>query len=233
MENKVAVLICAYNEEKHIKKVVSNVLKKIKKVIVVNDGSTDNTLQELKKTKATIITYKKNQGKGFALKEGFEYGIKNKIDYLILMDADGQHNPNEIPKFLKEIKKDYDLIIGCRKKRHSDMPYIRRATNFLTSVIISAKGITYHRDKSSGQRTGRFNYIKDSQSGYRAIKLEFLKNMILKRRKYDLETEMLLKMLKKEAKIKCISIKTIYGDESSTINPIKDTARFFRALKTK
>lgn len=215
---KIAALICAYNEEKHIQKVTNQCLKQIKDVIVVNDGSRDSTLKEIKKTKAKIITYNKNQGKGAALKKGFSYATKNKFDYLILLDADGQHDPREIPKFIKIIEKEQpDLVIGCRKKRHSDMPYIRRATNFLTSLIISTK---------SGQ------YVKDSQSGYRAIKLSFLKKIKLKRKRYDLESEILLKMMNKEAKIRCISIKTIYKDETSTIDPIKDAARFVRALKT-
>ena len=215
---KIAALICAYNEEKHIRKVIDQCLKKIKNVIVVNDGSKNLTLKEIKKTKAKVITYKKNQGKGAALKKGFAYATKNKFDYLILLDADGQHDPKEIPKFIKAIKKEQpDLIVGCRKKRHSDMPYIRRATNILTSLIISAKGK---------------QYIKDSQSGYRAIKLSFLKKIKLKRKRYDLESEMLLKMMYKEAKIICIPIKTIYKDETSTIHPVKDTARFIRALKT-
>jgi len=215
---KIAALICAYNEEKHIRKVVNQTLRHIKQVIVVNDGSKDSTLKEIKKTKAKIITYNKNQGKGAALKKGFSYATKNKFDYLILLDADGQHDPREIPKFIKIIEKEQpDLVIGCRKKRHSDMPYIRRATNFLTSLIIITKG---------GQ------YVKDSQSGYRAIKLSFLKKIKLKRKRYDLESEILLKMMNKEAKIRCISIKTIYKDETSTIDPIKDAARFVRALKT-
>ncbi|MFH1803186.1 MAG: glycosyltransferase family 2 protein [archaeon] len=215
---KIAALICAYNEEKHIRKVVNQTLKYLNQVIVVNDGSKDNTLKEIKKTKAKVITYKTNQGKGAALKKGFSYATKNKFSYLIVLDADGQHDPKEIPKFIKTIEKEQpDLVIGCRKKRHSDMPYIRRATNFLTSLIIRAKGK---------------QYIKDSQSGYRAIKLSFLKKIKLKRKRYDLESEMLLKMMEKEAKITCIPIKTIYKDETSTINPIKDAARFVRALKT-
>src|SRR3989344_212095 len=143
---KIGILICAYNEEKNIRKVVDNCLKYIKKVIVVNDGSIDKTLFELKKTKAIIINHKKNKGKGAALKTGFNYGIKNKYDYLILMDGDGQHSPSEIPKFLKEINNNYDLIIGCRKKRHSKMPLIRRFTNFSTSLIISMKGKQWIKD---------------------------------------------------------------------------------------
>lgn len=212
---KLGVLICAYNEEKHIREVVNGCLRYIKEVIVVNDGSSDNTLKELKKTKAKIINHNKNKGKGESLKNGFNYAIKKGYEYLILMDGDGQHDPKEIPKFVKEINKGYDLIIGCRKKRHSKMPYYRRFTNFFSSLLISSKGKAW---------------IKDTQSGYRAIRISFLKRIELKRKRYDLESEILMKMIKKRAKIKCISIKTIYGDEVSTIHPTKDTYRFFRTL---
>ncbi len=212
---KIGALICAYNEEKYIREVIEKCIKYLKDVIVVNDGSIDETLNELKKTNAKIINYKKNKGKGYALKKGFDYAIKNKFDYLILLDGDGQHDPKEIPKFIREINKGYDLIIGCRRKRHSDMPYIRRATNFLSSLLLSIK--LKHK-------------IKDTQSGYRAINLNSLKNFKLKRNRYDLESEMLVKMIKQKAKVKCITIKTIYKDETSTIHPIKDTLRFFRVL---
>jgi glycosyltransferase involved in cell wall biosynthesis len=216
MKNKkIGVLICAYNEEKHVRKVVDNCLKKIKTVIVVNDGSKDKTLNELKKTKARIIDLKRNQGKGVALKKGFEYGWKHDYDYFILLDADGQHDPKEIPKFIRAINQGYDLIIGSRRKRHSDMPYQRRATNFLSSSLLSIRKKTW---------------IKDTQSGYRALNLNLLKKIKLKRKRYDLESEILIKMIKKGAKLKNLNIKTIYGKETSTIHPVKDTYRFFRTL---
>jgi len=216
---KIGTLICAYNEEKHIKKVANQCLKILKDTIVVNDGSKDKTLKELEKTKATIITYKENKGKGHALKTGFKYAAKNKFDYLILLDGDGQHDPKEISKFIKEIKRSQpDLIIGYRRKSKSKMPKRRKFANFTSSALISLKGK---------------QWIKDSQSGFRAIKISSLKNLQLKKDKYDLETEIILKMMKQKAKISQIPIKTIYGDETSTVHPIKDTARFLRSLKTK
>ncbi len=212
---KVGVLICAYNEEKHIRKVANGCLKQIKNVIVVDDGSSDKTLNELKKTKAKILNHKTNKGKGEALKTGFRYALKNKYDYLILMDGDGQHDPKEISKFLEAIKGNPDLIIGCRMKRHSNMPYTRRISNFVTSAIISTKGGTW---------------IKDTQSGYRAIKVNYLKKLNLRGKKYDLESEMLNKMMKRKAKIWGIQIKTIYADEKSSISPIKDSYRFIKSF---
>jgi len=212
---KIGILICAYNEEKQIRAVVNECFRHMEDVIVVNDGSEDDTLGELRRTEAKILTYPENKGKGLALKTGFDYAIENNYDYLVLLDGDGQHDPGEIPKFVEEIQKGYDLIIGCRQKRHSDMPYLRRFTNFFSSFFISLRGK---------------NWIKDSQSGYRAINLNFLKNVKLKRKSYDLESEILLKMMEKKAKIKCIKVKTIYGDEISSINPAKETFRFFRVL---
>jgi glycosyltransferase involved in cell wall biosynthesis len=215
MKKKIGVLICAYNEEKHIRKVVNSCFKEIDKVIVVNDGSSDKTLQELKKTRAKVINLKNNGGKGAALKKGFSYGLKNNYDYLILLDGDGQHDPKEIPLFVEAISEGYDIIIGGRRKRHSGMPYLRRFTNFLSSLLIS---------------TRRKVWIKDTQSGYRAINLKILKKINLKRNSYDLETEILIKAIKRGAKLKNINIKTIYGEETSSIHPFKETYRFFRTL---
>lgn len=214
-KKKVAVLICAYNEEKHIRKVVESAKKQIKDVIVVNDGSKDGTLKQLKKTKADIVSYSKNKGKGHALITGFKHARKKGYDYLILMDADGQHDPAELGKFIKAIDKGYDLVIGRRKKRHSGMPYLRRFVNFFTSLLISIRG---------GVR------VKDTQSGYRAINLKFVEGMKFETHSYDLESEILLKMMKKKAKIGEVFIKTIYGDEVSTIHPIKESYRFFRLM---
>lgn len=184
----------------------------------MNDGSQDKTLSELRKTNAIILNHKINYGKGAALRTGFRYAIKNNYDYLILMDGDGQHDPKEIPKFLKEIKNKYDLIIGCRRKRGSKMPNTRRFVNFSTSFLISVKAR---------------QWIKDTQSGFRAIKVKTLKNLKLKRKKYDLESELIIKMAQRKARIKCIPIKTIYSDEESAIHPFKDTLRFFRVLFSK
>jgi len=174
---RIGVLICAFNEERNIRKVVNKSLMYVDDVIVVNDGSNDGTLKELGKTNAIVINHKVNRGKGAALKTGFKYAIKNRYDYLILMDGDGQHDPREIPKFIREIKKNYDLIIGCRRKRGSKMPHTRRFVNFSTSFLISVKVR---------------QWIKDTQSGYRAIKIKTLKKLILKRKKYDLVSSLLI-----------------------------------------
>ena len=211
---KSIALICAYNEEKNIKNVVNSTFKHINKVVVVNDGSTDNTLKEIRKTKATVINNKTNFGKGIALRKGFEYCLKNNYDVIITLDGDGQHNPKDIPKLLDKIK-DYDIVVGRRMKRHSSMPMIRRLSNILSSLLITL--FTRLR-------------VKDVQSGFRAIKSEVLDKIKLKSKRYDLETELLVKASKKGYNIGETNVKTIYGDEVSYIRPWKDTMRFLRIL---
>ncbi|MAF37082.1 dolichol-phosphate mannose synthase [archaeon] len=212
---KPIALICAYNEEKHVQKTIDKTFCYVKNIVVVNDGSSDNTLNEIKKTKAILLNHKTNKGKGQAIKTGIKYCIKNKYDPIIFLDADGQHDPSEIPKFLKEIDSGIDIVIGTRQKRKSSMPLHRRMTNGISSRLLSL---------AAGTK------IKDTQSGYRAIKKEVLENITLVSKRYDLESEILIKAAKNKYKIRQIPIRVIYDTETSTIHPIKDTFRFFRVL---
>ena len=212
---KTLIIIPAYNEEKTIKKVIEKCLK-YGKVLVVNDGSSDNTLKEIKKTKALYINNRENRGKGYCLRKGFNYAIKKGFDVAITLDADGQHDPAYIPRFLEEIKKGKDIVIGTRKKRHSSMPYQRRLSNFVLSFIISI----FAR-----------KWIKDTQSGYRAYKVEILKNIKLKTSRYETESEILMKLGRKKVVFGEVRIPTIYGDEKSKIHPLKDAFRMVKVLK--
>ncbi|MBS3166761.1 glycosyltransferase family 2 protein [Candidatus Woesearchaeota archaeon] len=212
---KTIAIIPAYNEEKHIKKVILNVRKYVDCVLAINDGSKDKTIKEIKKTKCEFIDFKENKGKGNAMKAGIEYAISNKFDVLVFIDADGQHDASEIPKLISEIKKGYDIIIGRRKKRHSSMPLIRRVSNFIASSLVS---LVIRQD------------IRDVQSGYRAISVSKLKGLKFVSQRYDIEAEMLIKLARNKAKIKEVIVKTIYADETSTVHLIKDTYQFFRML---
>jgi len=213
---KVLIIIPAYNEEKNVKKVINECLKYSKHVLAINDGSKDGTLKEIKKTKAICLDNGINRGKGYSLKRGFKYAIENKFDVVVTLDADGQHDPRYIQSFVIGIKKGYDILIGTRIKRHSDMPYIRRATNFLLSFILSI----FSR-----------KWIKDTQSGYRAINVESLKGLKLETNRYETESELLMKLGRRGAKFGKIIIPTIYGSEESSINPIKDAGRFLKVLR--
>ncbi|MBR9701934.1 glycosyltransferase family 2 protein [Candidatus Pacearchaeota archaeon] len=213
---KVLIIVPAYNEEKNVKSVIRKCLEYSKYVLAINDGSPDNTLKEIKKTKAICLNNLVNRGKGYSLRRGFKYAIKNKFDIVVTLDADGQHPPSYIPKFINKIEKGYDVVIGTRVKRHSDMPYIRRASNFLLSALFSAFSRTW---------------IRDTQSGYRAIRISVLKGLKLESDRYEAESELLMKLGRRNVKFGRVIIPTIYGEEVSSINPFEDTFRFLKVVK--
>ena len=219
MKEKIVILIPAYNEEKNIQKVIKNCLPFKTDLVIINDGSTDKTLEKINsfKNKVIILSHHKNQGKGKALQTGFDYALKNNYKGVITIDGDDQHETKEIAYFLKEIEKsNADLIIGSRFHNKKDMPFIRLATNLSTSWIIS---------KIVGRR------IEDVQSGFRYLSKKAIKNIKLETNSFDTEPEIALKAGLLNYKIKNIPIKTIYHDEAeSQINDFFDTIKFLRLV---
>jgi len=222
--SKVAILIPSYNECKYIGGVIKKCLKYDLDIIVIDDGSTDNTADVLKELKTayadklTVIKHRTNQGKGEALKTGFDHIVNNNYYGAITIDADGQHDVDEIQNFLNEIEKtDPDLIVGSRFNDTKGMPFVRRFVNYFTSWIIS--GI-------AGKK------IADVQSGYRFLNHKVLRNIKLETKNFDTEPEILLKAGWLNYHIKNIPIRTIYNlDEfKSHVNPVKDTIKFFKLV---
>ena len=221
---KIAILIPSYNEGTRICEVIRNCFDYNLDIIIINDGSTDNTTEALKEFEAqknkkiTIITHPINKGKGEALKTGFAHAVNNNYSGVITIDADGQHDTKEINDFLAELhKNDPDLIVGSRFNNTKGMPFIRRFVNYFTSWIISS---------IAGKK------IEDVQSGYRFIKTSVLKNIKLETKNFDTESEILLKAGWFNYKITNIPIRTIYHfeDFKSHVNPVKDTIKFFKLV---
>lgn len=211
---KVFVLIPGYNESRSIGQVVANTRNVIDDVVVIDDGSKDNTAQLAKDAGAIVIVHEVNKGKGAALKTGFDYAIKNGYDAVITMDSDGQHDPNDIYGFLNAVEKlRSGIIIGSRMNDISTMPAIRKFTNKLTSFLSS---IVAHQK------------IDDSQSGFRLITTDVLQAVKLETDRFETESEILIKASKAGFRIISVPIKTIYGEEKSKIRPVKDTYRFIR-----
>ncbi len=222
MRKKIAILIPAYNEEKHIAKVIKKCLPFKLDIIIVNDGSTDKTLEKIKsikgkQNKIILLSHKRNQGKGKSLQNGFNYALKHNYQGIITLDGDDQHEVKEINYFLKEIEKDdFDLVIGSRFQNSKDMPWTRLATNLSTSWVIS---------KIIGKR------VEDVQSGFRYLSKKAMENIKLGTNHFDTEPEMVLKAGLSNYKIKNIPIKTIYHQQNqSQINPFTDTVKFFRLI---
>ncbi|MFH1641664.1 MAG: glycosyltransferase family 2 protein [Nanoarchaeota archaeon] len=212
---KILVLIPCYNHGKYLPHVISDVKKYCNDIVVINDGSTDNTGKILSTLSGVkIFHHPINKGKGAALKTGFEYAIKNGYHAVITIDADGQHKAFDIPNFIKN-SDDCHMLIGSRMYNVRHMPLRRVLANFISSFFVSLK---------SGMN------VPDSQSGYRLIKTSALRNLDLQDDGYQMETEIILKAAKLGYKIGHIPIDTIYGTEVSHVSPIKTGIRFLKTL---
>lgn len=212
----VLVLIPAYNESEKIGSVVRRVIEKGFPALVVDDGSTDGTADELRGLSAQLIVSPVNQGKGASLRKGFESFLRQNLRAVILMDADGQHDPEELGLFLRALgEKGCDFVIGDRLRNPAGMPWIRVVTNRFMSWMISAV---------AGQK------ISDSQCGYRAIRREALQKMTLSTARFEIESEMLLQASRLGFKIGSVPVRCIYENEKSRIHPVTDTIRFFKFI---
>jgi len=196
MKNRVFAVIPAYNEEKRIYEVVKNTKKYVDNVIVVDDGSSDKTKEIAKKAKAIVLRHLVNLGKGASLKTGCDFAIENKADIIIVIDADNQHNPKEIPNFLESIKK-HDVVLAYRR-RNKNMPQTMQFGNwFINKTIKFLYGIK----------------IKDSQCGYRAFTSKAYKKLRWKASDYSMESEMITNIGKNKLSYAEIPVETIYSDK--------------------
>jgi glycosyltransferase involved in cell wall biosynthesis len=174
-------------------------------VLVVNDGSGEDVNKICESIGVYCLDLGRNFGKGYALKEGFKWGLERDYEIFITLDGDGQHNPKHIPEFLK-LSESFDIVIGSRRKSIKKMEFKRWLSNRITSSFISVM-------------TGR--RIEDSQSGYRMIKAEVLKRVNLKRNRYDAESELLVKAVWMGFKVGFVPIDVIRS-EKSFIQPFRD-----------
>jgi len=196
---------------------IKDIKKIVKDVVVVDDGSVDSTSQKALDGGAIVIRHVSNQGKGAALRTGFSYVERKGFNALIAMDADRQHDYKELPKFIEEFRKNSaDIVIGNRMANNRNMPFTRLYTNkitsFFTSLFLSCR-------------------ISDTQSGYRLVRTEVLKNISLSTSNFEIESEVLIKASRKGFRIKEIPIRTIYlPNAQSKIKPLKDTLKFIRLI---
>ena len=216
---KVCVLIPAYNEEKHIGAVVREVLDYCPDVVVIDDGSPDDTDRVAAAAGATVLEHVRNQGKGAALQTGFDYARANGYDLALTLDADGQHAPSDIPAFLQAYERTHSpVLVGNRMGNVADMPWNRRFVNRFMSDLLS---------RVMGQ------YVPDSQCGFRLYHRSAFPEgpYDAHSQRFAAESEILLRLSLQGRKIGAVTIQTIYGDEKSKVRPLADTLRFFRMLR--
>ena len=205
------VCIPAYNEETKIKDVVKKSLPYVDKVIVCDDGSTDNTAALAKKAGAIVISHATNLGYGAAISSLFDYCRKNNAEIMVTLDGDGQHNPDQVPDLINIIlKHNVDVVIGSRSLRDDkDLPSYRRAgIKIITSTINSATDLK----------------VTDSQSGFRAYSRTAIDLIRPAESGMAVSTEILLKISNNGLSIAEVPITVSYTGDTSTEHPVSHGA---------
>ena len=207
------VVIPAYNEGKHLQKVLQKTKQYIENIVVVDDGSADNTYEIAKASGIYALKHTINLGKGSALKLGCDYAVSQGAENIVVMDADTQHDPSMINKFLQELK-DHDVVFGYRELAKS-MPFILRFGNkFINNTVKLLYGLQ----------------LKDTQCGYRAFTARAYRAIRWKATDYSMESEMIAKVGEKKLSYSEIPIKTIYADKykgTTVIDGIKIVLKMF------
>ena len=209
----IVALIPAWNEASRLGPVVEATRCHLP-VLVVDDGSKDDTIVVAERAGATVVSHVRNQGKGVALLTGFHWALDRGYDGVLTLDADGQHDPDDIPRFLSAYEKGHwDLIIG--RRRFDQMPFPRGYTNPFGSWLLSLA----LRER-----------IPDNQSGFRLHDRRLLETLNLTTTGFQLEVELIVQAVCQDMRVGWVEIRTIYGDETSYFHPVKDSARFLRMV---
>jgi len=213
--DKPFALIPAYQEGPRIGAVVAEARRYLP-VVVVDDGSTDDTAAQAEAAGATVIRQVPNQGKGAALREGFRYALEAGVEAVVTLDADGQHDPSEIPRFLARASAaNPELIVGQRNFR--EMPPVRRLSNTIGAMILSVA-------------VGRS--IPDNQSGYRLVGRRLMSALLESRQDgFAFEVEMIARAIAMDLPIAWVPIRTIYAGEPSHIRPWAHFRSFLGAAR--
>lgn len=213
---KTAVLIPTYNNASTLNSVISSVLNYCSDVIVVNDGSTDNTESIIAEYKGRIhaISYSPNKGKGFALRAGFAYAAKNSFDNVITIDSDGQHSAADILLFAETAQENPGaLIIGSRKLVQENMggksTFANRFSNFWFLVQTWKK-------------------LPDTQSGFRLYPISTMRGMRFITRRYETELEILVLSAWRRIRLIPIPISVYYAPPDEKVSHFRPFHDFFR-----
>ena len=203
---KILVAMPAYNEEKYIGSLVAEAQQYGDEVLIIDDGSTDDTSKTARLAGATVIQHKENKGYGAAVQSILAEAKRISPDILVLLDADSQHNPNEIPRLVKPISQGFDLVIGSRKLLRDSIPLYRR---------IGQGVISYFCYILSGEN------LSDSESGFRVFSKKAVGILELREDGMSVSAETIAKAAEKGLKITEIPISITYTRDGSTLNPVR------------
>ena len=209
---RICALLAAYNEARTVADVVRQVQPHVAHVLVVDDGSTDGTGALAEAAGAEVLRHPVNRGKGAAVRTGLHSILARPFTHVLLLDADGQHAPADAPALIQAVRRaGADFVIGERPFDRRTTPRARYYTNTISSWVISTCFI--------GQR------VTDAQSGYRLIGADALRRLKLSGRGYEIETEMLIKLARRGARIVRVPIGLHYNSAASKLRPLRDTTR--------
>jgi glycosyltransferase involved in cell wall biosynthesis len=217
IRSQTVAVIPAYHDEKHIGDIVRRTGQQLDHVLVIDDGSSDQTAQRAREAGAEVIVHSQNRGKGEAIKTGLRHCLAREVTWLILLDSDGQHLPEEIERFLSAAASATKpmLFVGNRMDNASAMPFIRRVVNRYMSRRIS---------HLCGQR------IPDTQCGFRMLHQQLIPELLGGGDRFDYDTEVLIIASRKRYRIEPVPITTVYSDQVSNIHPVRDAFRFFKLM---
>jgi len=218
IRSQTVAVIPAYHDEKHIGDIVRRTAQQLDHVLVIDDGSNDETAQRAREAGAEVIVHSQNRGKGEAIKTGLRHCLAREVTWLILLDSDGQHLPEEIERFLSAAASATQpmLFVGNRMDNASAMPFIRRVVNRYMSRRIS---------HLCGQR------IPDTQCGFRMLHQQLIPELLGGGNRFDYDTEVLIIASRKRYRIEPVPITTVYSDQVSNIHPVRDAFRFFKLMR--
>jgi len=214
-ELSICVIVPTYNNDKTLRNVISGILENCNDVIVVNDGSTDNTESILEQFPSIhIIKNEHNKGKGTALYKAMHLAIGKGFKYAITIDSDGQHNPNDIALFVEKLEQTGEaLIIGARDMDKDSVPgksqFGRKFSNFWFKVETGINS-------------------PDTQSGYRLYPLNPIKKLKLFTKKFEFEIEIIVRLAWKNIKVESVPVSVIYFNKEERVShfrPFKDFTR--------
>ena len=211
-----AVVIPCLNEANAVGEVIAAVRQLLPNVLVVDDGSTDNTAAVAKDASASVLRHERPCGKGAALRDGWTEAQRRGFSWALSMDGDGQHAPADLPKFLERASRgDVALVSGNRMADTAAIPFVRRCTNrFMSSCLSRVAGVP----------------LPDSQCGYRLMRLNAWCQLPVNTSCFEIESEILVQFARARLGIAFVPITVIYGAERSKIRPLRDTWRWFRWL---
>ncbi len=214
---KTAAVIPAYNEGNNIKNVLNEVSQFVDEIIVVDDGSEDETYEIISNYPVRALRHEINLGKGAAMKTGCEAALKLNCDVILCLDADGQHKPDDIPRFLEKLQQDNDIVFGSRTIGRNMPLAMFLGNKFLSAAICRLFKV----------------YLSDTQSGFRAFTKSAYEKMRWESNDYSVETEMIINMAKNNLRFKEIEIDTIYHDNYKGTTPVHGMQIFLKILKWK